>query len=98
MFLKLFGVSAILASLAISTFAQGTSSPSGDPTGKSKGTASDANPVGKPVGKEPAMVDPHSTGSTDLDARAKVDCAAPTKPTRSTMKAGRGHTAKTVCK
>lgn len=98
MFLKLFGVSALLIGLAMPALAQGTSSPSGDPTGNSKGTASDANPVGKPVGKEPAMIDPHSTGSIGLDAKARVDCAVPTKPTSSTMKVGKGHMTKTVCK
>ncbi|PZM15007.1 hypothetical protein [Rhizobium tubonense] len=98
MILKLFGVSSLLIGLAIPALAQDTSSPSGDPTGTSKGTASDTNPVGKPVGKEPAMIDPRSTGSSSLDTKARVDCAAPTKPTRSAMKVGRTHIYKTVCK
>jgi hypothetical protein len=97
MFLRMVGLSALLIGLATSTLAQGTSSPSGDPTGNSKGTASDANPVGKPVGKEPAMIDPRSTGSTNLDARAKVDCTASAKAKSGTAM-NTDKAAKTGCK
>jgi hypothetical protein len=79
MFCKLISISLLSIGLVSATLVQSSTSPSGDPSGNSKGTASDANPVGEPVGKEPAMIDPRSPGSKHLDARATIDCAASAK-------------------
>jgi hypothetical protein len=72
---EMFALSALAAALAIASPAPAQNSPSGDPTGNTRGVASDADPVGKPVGKEPAMIDPSSTGSVELKDRATIDCA-----------------------
>ena len=75
---NLIAVSLISVAMGTSVSAQSSRSPSGDPTGATKGVASDVDPVGKAVGNEPAMVDPHSTGSVDLEHRARIDCAKKT--------------------
>ena len=75
---QLVAVSLLSIAMAASAAAQSSRSPSGDPTGTTKGVASDADPVGKPVGQEPAMIDPHSTVSIALDGRAKVECSKKT--------------------
>jgi hypothetical protein len=78
--------------------AQNSRSPSGDPSGSTKGVASDTDPVGKAVGNEPAMVDPHSTGSVKLDSRAKVECMRKTADGKTIITHHSGTGSKDQCK
>ena len=95
---QLMAISLLSAALATSAMAQNSRSPAGDPTGMTTGVASDADPVGKPVGNEPAMIDPHTTGSIELDARAKVDCTAKTGTSKKTVGTDATKSHPTACK
>ena len=75
---NLIAISLLAVAISTSAAAQSIRSPSGDPTGATKGIASDVDPVGEAVGNEPAMIDPHSTGSVELEHRATIDCAKKT--------------------
>lgn len=94
---QLLAASLLSVAMAASATAQ-SRSPSGDQTGTTKGVASDTDPVGEPVGQEPAMIDPHSTGSIQLDNRAKVECATKTADGKTVITHHDGKDHKETCK